>query len=406
MKKYLFVFASTIFFLTSLLNSFASEKSQQKYYTEKSQLHIELDSINSQITDTNFFDLKRLVAVQSKIMELDKNIISVLEESAENLKVLQNKFEEVEKEHKRISSDLGAAQNKITTGLYIGAALIIILLIFVIMFLIKLAKANKLKKELAQQSLLTEEYKKKTEEFGGGIDNLIEIETAHKEALHKINNLEQSLIIKESEIKKLSEKNAEFDSHLEERKKDLQSVEVDYEKRIADLEETVKDKEQQIKEKLKHDKSKLADELSIMTRNWEDEKLQVIALKKEIESYINDIKLLKEHGSEKTQVNKTVTDTILKDDMAALQSQLVAVRKELAEKTQELENTTTSKEKNSEEEIETSLIETNNNQDCQALSKENDILKTELEAYKKLLEDELEVRKEILSFIEELKTLR
>jgi len=456
-----------ICFLAFLMFSYnlKAEDNIEKSINKRNHQLIQYDSINAQIFDSTWFNIRNLAQLQARLIKNDNLIIN-------DYLPLSNKYNNLVISNKKVVAQLAVNEVELALkrkllmwSIYGAAALLILFLLALVLFIIYLSKNGKFKTQIKELEKLQEEYKVQLKNLSTEESNntkLSEVEASYNQVIaenklrferennslneklagyqynteilkddlltlkqekenllsqieslksnsnnentdvsqkfqevlnskdEEINQLKANLTdyqqkmethesknvsadnenadvsrkfqeiitFKDNEIIQLKTNLADYHQKIEtyESKNDNSEIERLL-KKIQDLENEIGYKESDINEKHNYEKSKFVDELNDLRKLLEDEKLYNQQLKKNSEDLNNDISVLKEEltvsKSDSKEEGHTVTENLPID--------------------------------------------------VQKLIKDIDSLKMENEEYKKILNEELEFRKDILKLIEDLK---
>ncbi len=287
--------------------------------------------------DSTAEDLLVLTALQSRIIESSVYL-------SDSLQYYQNTIAEVLENKKLIEKDLQKnislaeeSQARLNKLYIISSGL----LFFALLFLFLQIRSNqKLKKELTHKAELEKRLEKKIYEMQNNFELTLKEIRSNNE---KLENRQQE------KNKYYQESIADLNKSLE-REKDYQKELIErHQKQLDDLKSRYLRDQKEEKEKHKADKLRWSDELSMMTRKWEEESVMTEKLRSEISK--------------------------LKDEISANEESIrnLIQKRELSEA---------------------------------SLTEENKKLVIQVKELQNILQKELQVRKDMMKFIEEFKTIR
>ena len=377
MKKYYVII--NIIFLLCLSNIILAENDIQKFertLTEREQLLNAYDSIKNQFKDSSWFNIRDLALLQARMIQKDKYIINELLPVLEDFKALESTHEELSQKYNTTESTLKEKEQWIEWGMYGGAGLAFLFVLFFILFIVKAISVSKLKKKIKNLENLHEQYQEKLEKMdalAANASKIIEMEAAYNkiiednnnnfehekrgynskllDAQNSLENLKNELQIIQIENNQLKEYKEQLEQKITASENKLNNNnEEELNKRVAELERELHEKENHITEKYWEEKTNLVDENSNLSKQLEEEKLYVQELKSDLEQLQNEISVLKSNSTTESPVS-----------------------------------------------------ENQSSHGMQYIIDENNKMKLEIEEYKKIINEELEFRKDILKLIEELK---
>jgi len=357
-----------------------------------------------------------LLMLHDSIYAYDEVIIEALLLLQEEYKNMLNSKENLEKFKTELSAELLLKNQLIEWGIYGAGGLLLLLLIFIILFIVKALSVGKLKKQLKSLNVLHKEYQKKLEE----LDDSEDIKTKIKEAEVAYNmvidenkkhyenekiNLNKQIADSKAEISTLQLKIFSLEQDNKKLKESTENTDTklsqEQNQEIKNLKTTLYLKEHEIKtlntkiEKLNEDMQKLQSEEK--DTNYASNENQIT----DIENKYNEkeAELLKQNKQNMLRANDEINSLHNKiDEKDKLITNLNRNIELLQRDIEHLKSNNAAVDKSSE-----SRENTYNNDDNRDLLQEVNSLKLQVGEYKKILDEELLFRKDILKLIEDLK---
>ncbi|MDD3877061.1 MAG: hypothetical protein PHT69_10595 [Bacteroidales bacterium] len=402
-----------IFTIPSVFQMTASELIERRINV-RAELMFEYDSLNNSITDSTYFDLKKIAVLQAQIIRLDEQIINDLSAYKLSFEELQIQFDELEDKNEKLHTELEDKNKNIQYGIYGGTFLGGLLLILIFLFIFKAVALSKQKKNYKSILVMNEAINKKLGERPHDNGNVTELEKqlaynnevmsekirlaeesrqkvmqenenilsqiASKEAHfkseieHAIKNLEQQLTAKDYQIENLK-REIESSNVISAPNNDfLEEIEI-YKKRMAALEEDVNTKEKEFSEQLKNEKSRWSEEINQKNKQIEEEMLQNESLKQKINSLLSDIEKMTITASD-VQFGEDNKSVLLEEEITQLKNELETSQKLVLEKDAIISEINSKLNQESIKKSESTVLL---NEDAISLNDQVEALKTRLE---------------------------
>ena len=411
MKKIISIIFITVLIMSSF--NLRAENDLENYLLERGKLIIQYDSLKAQVKDSTWFDLKNFSTIQSAIINEDNFIINEFQSVQGKYDELVNKNEKLSKQLSENETALKDKTKWVEWGMYAGGALLLLFVIVLVLLIIKLLKNGKLKKQIQSLEKLHEQYQERLEASNKNIANdnskVTEVEAAYNQIIN------ENKVNFEKEKNSISERLSEAQQNLESLKSNVNALQNENSNLLTQIESIkgnngleknediqklqeiiiVKDNEIfQLKEKLiLNQKENEYVKSENINEDTEFLKIKIIQLEKELESKETDI--IEAHKFEKSNLSSEI------DNIKHLLDEEKLYNEELKKTIEDLKNEKEALKNSSNEN--SNPIDGHLSNDTQVLIEENNTLKVEVEEYKKILDQELEFRKDILKLIQELK---